>query len=795
MANQSNMTLADNGGGASAEARCNWTPPITHTKGLRINNTLCGTKVPFHTRDGSNLVTWYICGPTVYDSSHIGHARNYVTFDILRRILEGFFNYRVQYVMNITDVDDKIINKARRNYLLEKYLATAYEAKTVLSNLNVAFEEEILKQEKKLKVAQNEFDEATSSRRKDELADKIKQEQLKLQKLQELNGAVKERTEKSLATGGKPGIDLLISDGVGDVLASYLDAKEGSTVTDLAIYRAHAAKYEKEFLEDMQNLGVKPPMVLTRVTEYIDIIKDYVQKIIDQGFAYVAKGSVYFNTRAFQEAGHIYGKLNPWAVGSSELASESESNFDSREKQNNCDFALWKASKIGEPFWESPWGQGRPGWHIECSAMASHVIGKSIDIHSGGVDLQFPHHDNELAQAEAFYGCSQWVNYFIHSGHLAIEGLKMSKSLKNFVTIREALQKYTARQLRFLFVNQLWDKPMNFSESVMSEAIAKEKQFQNFFKIVKNVLRRMETDGETYVKGFENAQIWGLAETELAHLLAITTTQVRERIEDNFDTPGALQALLNLASGVHSYLDKTATGSSLPLLVKEAAEYITQILVIFGLSTANVNNEIGFGSDLTTSSGGIESTVAPYINAACSLRDEVRAAAKDDLSKARLISITDHFRDYTMVDLGVRVEDSPSGSIWELCDSGLLQSERDEKFRKAREATIKSVQSKVDRKLKEIEKFQLASVNPREYFQKQSTKYSVFNDRGLPTHDYEGKELSKKALKDVEKTMQKVEKEHEKYIEKLAAEPYFIENLKSEVEDLQKQLQELKSSE
>lgn len=788
------MTLVDNGG-VSAEARCSWTPPNTHTKGLRINNTLCGAKVPFHTRDGSNLVTWYICGPTVYDSSHIGHARNYVTFDILRRILEGFFNYRVQYVMNITDVDDKIINKARRNYLLEQYLATAYEAKTVLSDLNVAFEEEILKQEKKLKVAQNEFDEATSSRRKDELADKIKQEQLKLQKLQELNGAVKERTEKSLATGGKPGIDLLISDGVGDVLASYLDAKEGSTVTDLAIYRAHAAKYEKEFLEDMQNLGVKPPMVLTRVTEYIDIIKDYVQKIIDQGFAYVAKGSVYFNTRAFQEAGHIYGKLNPWAVGSSELASESESNFDSREKQNNCDFALWKASKIGEPFWESPWGQGRPGWHIECSAMASHVIGKSIDIHSGGVDLQFPHHDNELAQAEAFYGCSQWVNYFIHSGHLAIEGLKMSKSLKNFVTIREALQKYTARQLRFLFVNQLWDKPMNFSESVMSEAIAKEKQFQNFFKIVKNVLRRTETDGETYVKGFENAQIWGLGETELAHLLAITTTQVRERIEDNFDTPGALQALSNLASGVHSYLDKTATGSSLPLLVKEAAEYITQILVIFGLSTANVNNEIGFGSDLTNSSGGIESTVAPYINAACSLRDEVRAAAKDDLSKARLISITDNFRDYTMVDLGVRVEDSPSGSIWELCDSGVLQSERDEKFRKAREATIKSVQSKVDRKLKEIEKFQLASVNPREYFQKQSTKYSVFNDRGLPTHDYEGKELSKKALKDVEKTMQKAEKEHEKYIEKLAAEPYFIENLKSEVEDLQKQLRELKSSE
>uniref|UniRef100_A0A0D6QSM1 cysteine--tRNA ligase n=1 Tax=Araucaria cunninghamii TaxID=56994 RepID=A0A0D6QSM1_ARACU len=790
------MTMAENGsasGTGSMEESRGWIQPPAPRRGLRINNSLCSAKVPFHTSDGSDFVTWYICGPTVYDSSHVGHARNYVTFDILRRILEGFFKYHVQYVMNVTDVDDKIINKARRNYLLEQYLSTASDVKMVLNTLEIACEEECSKQEKKVKAAEKECDEATS-RRKDELADKIRQEQLKLQKVQEQNAAIKGRADKALAVGGKAGIDLLIADGVGDVLASYLDAKDGSTVTDLAIFRAHAAKYEKEFLEDMQSLGVKPPTVLTRVTEYIDIIIAYVQKIIDQGFAYVAKGSVYFNTKSFQEAGHTYGKLNPWAVGSSELASESESNFDSGEKRNSCDFALWKASKRGEPYWESPWGQGRPGWHIECSAMASHVIGKSIDIHSGGVDLQFPHHDNELAQAEAFYGCSQWVNYFLHSGHLAIEGLKMSKSLKNFVTIRKALQKYTARQLRFLFVNQCWDKPMNFSESVMSEAIAKERQFQNFFKIVKNVLRRMEIDGETYVKGFENVQKWGAEEEELSCLLAVTTSQVRERLEDNFDTAGALHALLNLTSGVHSYVDKMATGNLLPILIKEAAEYVTQILVIFGLSTANVNNEIGFGLESASTSGGVESLVAPYINAACSLRDEVRAAAKDELSKERLISISDKFRDYTMVDLGVRVEDSPSGTIWELCDAETLKNEQNEKLRKTREATIKSLQSKINQKLKDLENFQIASISPKEYFLKEKTKYSAFDDRGLPTHDSEGKPLSKKAMKDVDKLMQKQEQRHEKYKEKLATEPLCIENLRSEVENLQKQLQELKAS-
>ncbi|CAI5537263.1 unnamed protein product [Closterium sp. Naga37s-1] len=170
----------------------------------------------------------------------------------------------------------------------------------------------------------------------------------------------------------------------------------------------------------------------------------------------------------YMESGHMYGKLCPWSVGSAELAAESESDFATSEKRNRSDFALWKASKAGEPSWPSPWGDGRPGWHIECSAMASDIVGFPMDIHSGGIDLRFPHHDNELAQAEAFHGCGQWVNYFLHAGHLHIEGLKMSKSLKNFITIRQ---------------------PINYGEGAMADAVGREKQLRNFFQTVQAEIR------------------------------------------------------------------------------------------------------------------------------------------------------------------------------------------------------------------------------------------------------------------------------------------------------------------
>ncbi|KAH8942536.1 hypothetical protein BDL97_14G106100 [Sphagnum fallax] len=555
----------------------NWTPPAPTSKparGLHVYNSLSREKVPFVTRDGSNQVTWYICGPTVYDSSHLGHARNYVTFDIIRRIMGEYFRYNILYVMNVTDVDDKIIDRARRNYLLDHFCATATNPDQVTVEFEEAYASEHLKQRMQVEVTVQEYGRAMSSRQADEIGDKVKQEELKLQKIEEVRGTFEKLKREACDLGGEEGVEKLLSAGIADILASHLDVKGKASVTDHVIFRSHAARYEREFMEDMKSLGVRDPDVLTRVTDYIPQIIEYVQVILHHELAYVANNSVYFDTKAFRDAGHTYGKLNPWAVGSSELASESESNFETTEKRSSCDFALWKKSGEGEPAWNSPWGMGRPGWHIECSAMASDILGDCMDIHSGGHDLQFPHHDNELAQAEAYFNSSQWVRYFFHSGHLLIDGLKMSKSLKNFITIKEALQKYTSRQLHMLFVIHAWDKPINFSEAAVNEARGKEKQFKNFFSNVQVEMRQA---------ALEDEQRWSDDEKRLQRRIQEVQSKVRVRLEDNFDTGGAVSELLLLVKDVHSYIDKCNSMSvkRRVFLIREAAVYITGILSIF----------------------------------------------------------------------------------------------------------------------------------------------------------------------------------------------------------------------
>lgn len=202
--------------------------------------------------------------------------------------------------------------------------------------------------------------------------------------------------------------------------------------------------YETEFLDDMKRLNVGLPEVITRVSEYVPEIVSFTEGIIKNGYAYVSNGSVYFDvTKYNSDPNHTYAKLEPTSVENKELLAEGEgilTQIDEKEKRNEKDFALWKKSKEGEPKWQSPWGEGRPGWHIECSAMCASILkGYPIDIHSGGVDLRFPHHDNEIAQSEAYYDCDNWVNNFWHAGHLHIHGKKMSKSLKNFISIKDIL--------------------------------------------------------------------------------------------------------------------------------------------------------------------------------------------------------------------------------------------------------------------------------------------------------------------------------------------------------------------
>lgn len=295
---------------------------------LYVYNTLSKTKEIFKPLEPP-LVKIYVCGPTPYDHTHVGHARTYISFDLIRRYLE-YKGYSVYHVMNITDIDDKIIRRARE--------------------LNIEWTE--------------------------------------IPKI-----------------------------------------------------------YTKEFLDVLNKLNIKMPHVMPRVTEHINDIIEFIKILIDKGYAYESSGSVYFEVDKFPD----YGKLS--GIARREEWRQEEDVI--KEKKKPYDFALWKKAKPGEPYWESPWGPGRPGWHIECSVMSSRYLGSQFDIHGGGRDLIFPHHENEIAQSEAYFGVKPWVKYWIHVGYLTIQGEKMSKSLGNIIPVYEVLSKYEPEVLRLYLLLSL----------------------------------------------------------------------------------------------------------------------------------------------------------------------------------------------------------------------------------------------------------------------------------------------------------------------------------------------------
>uniref|UniRef100_A0A383W906 cysteine--tRNA ligase n=1 Tax=Tetradesmus obliquus TaxID=3088 RepID=A0A383W906_TETOB len=801
---------------------------------LQFYNSLVDEKVPFIPASGagSKQITWYACGPTVYDSAHMGHARNYVTFDVIRRVLEDYFGYNVLYVMNVTDVDDKIILRARRNHLVQRYKQQETDASKVAKEIEAAVQAAVSKQAKKQQAMAAQAAAATDSRQRTELEAAVKNEEHKAKQLQQ----VQEAFAALVAGGATPSIEAMLAV-ASDQLAEQLDAAHGSEVVDHGIFRAHAAKYEAEFFEDMAALGVRMPDVLTRVVEFLPEIIAYVQRIVDNGMAYESNGSVYFDTVKFREAGHVYGKCKPSSVGNATLASESEANFETSEKRSQQDFALWKAAKPGEPCWDSPWGKGRPGWHIECSAMASKIIGAKMDIHSGGEDLKFPHHDNELAQAEAFFhhdGCRQWVNYFLHSGHLEIEGLKMSKSLKNFITIREALTQFSARQLRLMFLLAPWNKTVSYGETMRAEMRAKEQAIKNFFQNVDVALR----EGEA--KQSQTAAKWGEDEMALSAALQEAQVKVHEALTDNINTAAALEALSGLIKATNLYLAgkqaaaaaAAADGSSVsgllpagpqPLLLRKAAAFMTRILSVMGV-LPGPSDTPGFGGE-----GGAASDAAgaSYLDAFAMFRDEIRGLSKAKAAHGELLAACDRVRDDTLPQLGVRLEDRPDGksivpllcdgssciemaqhaqcddalpqlgvrledrpdgkAIWKLDDPAVLATEQAERQAAAAEAARRKLANALDKKVKELDKLQKLAALPSER-EALADRYSAFDEAGEPTHDKDGTLLEGKAKDKARKDLEKARKVREPLTKKLAEDPNALAAMEAEVAELTAQI-------
>jgi cysteinyl-tRNA synthetase len=378
---------------------------------MRIYNTLTKAKETFEPLVPGQ-VKIYVCGPTVYDSCHVGHARSVVVFDVVARYLRAM-DYRVTYVRNFTDVDDKIIRRA------------------------------------------NEV-----------------------------------------------GVDT----------------------------RRLAEKYIDEFHRDMDALNVLRADREPRVTEHIDDIIVVVQRLMDRGAAYLADGDVFYSVETFEE----YGKLSGRKLADMVAGSRVEINAN---KRNPFDFVLWKSAKPGEPSWPSPWGDGRPGWHIECSAMSSRFLGETFDIHGGGKDLIFPHHENEIAQSEAAYG-KPFARYWMHNGFVNINNEKMSKSLNNFLMIKDILQTYHPETVRLFLLSSHYRSPIDFSDQNLKEA---EKALDKLYA----GLKRLDREG-------------GAGDNKDAASAGPLWQAFREAMDDDFNTAKGVGILFNLLKEANRILDEGA---------------------------------------------------------------------------------------------------------------------------------------------------------------------------------------------------------------------------------------------
>ncbi len=385
---------------------------------LKLYNTLTGEKETFLPLK-KEQVGMYVCGPTVYNFFHIGNARPFLIFDVLRRYLQ-FKKYRVKYISNFTDIDDKVIKKA------------------------------------------NEL---------------------------------------------------------------------GMTSSEIA------GKFIKEYFQDADCLNIGRADLYPRATEHIPDIIQFIQKLERKGYGYVVEGDVFFDVSRFKG----YGKLSRQNLD--EIRAGERVDLDER-KRNPYDFVLWKKAKKNEPYWDSPWGPGRPGWHIECSVMSSKYLGESFDIHAGGADLIFPHHENEIAQSEALNG-KLFAKYWLHNGYLKIENKKMSKSLGNILTVRELCQKYDGSIIRHFLLSAHYRSPLNYSIDQIEQS---KNSMETLNNIIYNIHFLLQQGQFTEEYGFESkALMEKKAEMEDRFIKAM---------DDDFNTPVALSTLFLLAKEANIYLNR-----------------------------------------------------------------------------------------------------------------------------------------------------------------------------------------------------------------------------------------------
>jgi len=489
-------------------------------KQIYVYNEITKQKEPF-TPLNDGEIKIYVCGPTVYDYFHIGNARPFTVFDFIRRFLE-YMGYKVNYVQNFTDIDDKMIKRANRDNITVKELA----------KINI-----------------------------------------------------------------------------------------------------------EEYFKDATGLGIRPATVHPRATEHINEIIEIIETLIEKNHAYPSdkdangNSDVYFSTKSFKE----YGKLSNMNTDDLEMGDRVDASII-EEKRDPLDFALWKAKKEGEPFWVSPWGEGRPGWHIECSAMAKKYLGDTLDFHCGGKDLMFPHHENEIAQSECATG-KPFVRYWLHNGFININGEKMAKSLGNFLTPRDISKKYGYMPIRFFLLASTYRTPVNFSEEVIKSAQNSLDRIFTFGENIEYLLKQPPLP--PFEKG-ANVGDGALDVPQTADISEIINyrEKLTDALCDDFNTADAISVLFDFIRDANTRV-LAANANPSKKLLETIKELYDEFCDLFGF----VKEQSGEISDISED----------YINE----QIEKRIAAK----KSKDFKTADEIRN-NLKSQGIILEDTPSGTKW-----------------------------------------------------------------------------------------------------------------------------------